>query len=44
VADAVIKATKSGRDSEQHATSTILLESFVVNTGEPVRDAKEGGE
>jgi hypothetical protein len=28
----------------QHATSSILLESSPVNTGEPARDGKEGGE
>jgi len=28
----------------EHATYIVLLESSVVNTGEPERDVKEGGE
>jgi hypothetical protein len=32
-----------GTDRE-HATYLVLLESSVVNTGEPARDVKEGGE
>jgi hypothetical protein len=29
---------------KEHATYSILLESYTVNTGEPARDGKEGGE
>ena len=36
-------AAESGWGSEQHATYTILFESFMVNTGEPARDVQEGG-
>jgi hypothetical protein len=28
---------------EEHATSIILFESSMVNTGEPARDGKESG-
>src|SRR5436190_14529810 len=38
------EATKRGRGIRQHATYSILLESSTVNTGEPARDGKEGGE
>src|SRR6266851_6538272 len=38
------EATKRGRGIRQHATYSILLESYTVNTGEPARDVKEGGE
>ena len=37
-------AAESGRDRREHATYLVLLESSVVNTGEPARDVKEGGE
>ena len=36
-------AAESGWGSEKHATYTIVFESFIVNTGEPERDGKEGG-
>jgi hypothetical protein len=38
------EATKRGRGIRQHATSSLLLASSRVNTGEPARDGKEGGE
>ena len=37
-------APKRGRGVQQHATSTMLSESYLVNTGEPARDAKDSGE
>ena len=37
-------APKWGRGVQQHATYSILFESYLVNTGEPARDVKEGGE
>ena len=37
-------APERGRGVQQHATYSILLESSTVNTGEPARDGKEGGE
>ncbi len=36
-------ATKSGRDAEKHATYSIVPESYTVNTGDRMRDVKEGG-
>jgi hypothetical protein len=35
---------KAWKGIRQHATYSILFESSIVNTGEPARDAKEGGE
>ena len=36
-------AAERGWGSEKHATSIILFESSMVNTGEPARDVKESG-
>jgi hypothetical protein len=36
-------ATKSGRGIEQHATYSILSESYKANTGDPRKDANDGG-
>jgi len=36
-------APERGRGVQQHATSTILSESYPVNTGEPAREGKERG-
>ena len=37
-------APKRGGGVQQHATYSILSESYTVNTGEPERDAKDSGE
>ena len=37
-------APERGRGVQQHATYSILVESYPVNTGEPERDAKDSGE
>ena len=37
-------APKRGRGVQQHATSSMLFESFLMNTGEPARDVKESGQ
>ena len=37
-------APERGRGVQQHATYSILSESYTVNTGEPEGDVKEGGE
>ena len=36
-------AAESGGGSSQHATSSILFESSILNTGEPARADKESG-
>ena len=37
-------ATERGWGHEERATGTILLESSMMNTGEPERDDKDSGE
>ena len=39
----VWEAAESGRDIRQHATSIVLFESFIVNTGGSSWDVKSSG-
>ena len=36
-------AAKSGWGNQQRATYSMSLESYLLNTGEPIVDVKEGG-